>query len=196
MGKTGGGKGTNQYAVQGVSQASRQGTAVLDDLAAAEPSWGEGGVSRPRIIDPPRFSQFQEHDCHICGHESLRRPVWIDRGGGPEPVGSGCLSGLLGIPAKKIAAERDLRREASKRRAEVIDERLARYRVALFEYQTWEDERRQDPLADHIVQRDPAVSVFNRLRREWVRSDPDLLPPAAFAQWLQAQIAQLEASYP
>jgi hypothetical protein len=34
MTKTGGGKGTNQYAVKGVSQASRQSTAVLDDLAA------------------------------------------------------------------------------------------------------------------------------------------------------------------
>ena len=33
MGKTGGGIGTNQYAVRGVSQVSRQGAGVLDDLA-------------------------------------------------------------------------------------------------------------------------------------------------------------------
>ena len=39
MGKTGGGKGTNQYGVKGVSQASRQDAAVLDGLAvdAGEP---------------------------------------------------------------------------------------------------------------------------------------------------------------
>ena len=34
--KTGGGRGTNQYAVRGVSQASRQSVAVLDDLATEE----------------------------------------------------------------------------------------------------------------------------------------------------------------
>ena len=38
MGKTGGGKGTNQYAVRGASQAGRQGTAVLDDLSGASDS--------------------------------------------------------------------------------------------------------------------------------------------------------------
>ena len=37
MTKTGGGRGTNQYQVQGVSQASRQSTAVLDDLGAPPP---------------------------------------------------------------------------------------------------------------------------------------------------------------
>ena len=45
--KTGGGRGTNQYQVRGVSQASRQSAAVLDDLAASEePSrmWYEDGV--------------------------------------------------------------------------------------------------------------------------------------------------------
>ncbi len=38
MGKTGGGVGTNQYGVKGVSQASRHDTAVLDDLSAASES--------------------------------------------------------------------------------------------------------------------------------------------------------------
>jgi hypothetical protein len=45
--KTGGGRGTNQYAVKGVSRASRQSASVLDDLAASEePSrmWYQGGV--------------------------------------------------------------------------------------------------------------------------------------------------------
>lgn len=44
--KTGGTRGTNQYAVQGVSQASRQSAAVLDDLAAevVRESWAiQGG---------------------------------------------------------------------------------------------------------------------------------------------------------
>ena len=36
MGKTGGGRGTNQYAVKGVSQASRQSVAGLDDRAAED----------------------------------------------------------------------------------------------------------------------------------------------------------------
>ena len=35
MGKTGGGRGTNQYQVHGVSQASSQDAAVLDGLAEA-----------------------------------------------------------------------------------------------------------------------------------------------------------------
>lgn len=36
MSKTGGGRGTNQYQTQGVGQASRQSTAVLDDLSHEE----------------------------------------------------------------------------------------------------------------------------------------------------------------
>ena len=43
MGKTGGGRGTNQYQVRGVSQASSQDAAVLDDLAEA-----------PAVDDPAR----------------------------------------------------------------------------------------------------------------------------------------------
>ena len=35
MGKTGGGRGTNQYAVRGVSRANRQNPPVLDRLAAS-----------------------------------------------------------------------------------------------------------------------------------------------------------------
>ena len=41
MGKTGGGRGTNQYGVKGVSQASRQDARVLDDLAEGK----DGAVS-------------------------------------------------------------------------------------------------------------------------------------------------------
>ena len=42
MTKTGGGRGTNQYQVQGVSQARYQDTAVLDDLGMA--AGGDGWV--------------------------------------------------------------------------------------------------------------------------------------------------------
>lgn len=192
MGKTGGGMGTNQYGVRGVSQSRWQGMGVIDGLAENEPAHEEE-LPRPRIIDPPRFSQFREHDCRICGHESLRHPMWIDRGGGPEAVGPGCLATLLGAPANRLAAERDRRLSSSMARWEVVEERLTRYRMALIEYQMWEEERQRNPHTEHIVQRDPTVSDFNRLRHEWARSDPDLLPPAAFAQWLTKQIAKLDA---
>lgn len=38
MSETGGGKGTNQYQVRGISQASRQAQSVVDELAATEES--------------------------------------------------------------------------------------------------------------------------------------------------------------
>ena len=48
MSKTGGGRGTNQYGVRGVSQASQQDTGVLDDLAdTIEDNWED--EPRPRL---------------------------------------------------------------------------------------------------------------------------------------------------
>lgn len=190
MSKTGGGKGTNGYAVKGVSRASRQSAAVLDDLAAEHPAATTKHIT---VIDPPRFSQFQEHDCHICGHESLRRPVWINRGEGPEPVGAGCLSTLMGVPVRHLTDERDTRAQASEARRKAVEERVQRYRLALYEYDSWEEERAHDKSTPHIVQRDLSKSDFNRLRHEWATRDPSLLPPAAFSQWLREQIATLDA---
>ena len=48
MSKTGGGVGTNQYGIRGVSQANQQGTDVLDDLAdTIEDDWED--EPRPRL---------------------------------------------------------------------------------------------------------------------------------------------------
>lgn len=52
---TGGGVGTNQYAVRGVSQARQQGTAVLDDLSidTIEDDWDENPEPRPLVPPEP-----------------------------------------------------------------------------------------------------------------------------------------------
>ncbi len=39
MGKTSGGRGTNQYRTQGVSEASRQDSDVIDRLAGGDYEW-------------------------------------------------------------------------------------------------------------------------------------------------------------
>ena len=66
MGKTGGRRGTNQYAVKGVSQASRQSVAVLDDLATEviQERWG---CDRGEWV---RFSVVRRADGHLVEVEA------------------------------------------------------------------------------------------------------------------------------
>ena len=45
MGRTGGGRGTNQYQVSGMSRSSRQAAAVVDALAVSEADTAEGAAS-------------------------------------------------------------------------------------------------------------------------------------------------------
>ena len=50
MSKTGGGRGTNQHAVQGVSQANQQSTDVLNGLAAGDERGAQNATNRTHLI--------------------------------------------------------------------------------------------------------------------------------------------------
>jgi hypothetical protein len=73
MSKTGGGAGTNQYAVQGVSQANRQDTAVLDGLA--------GNPSTP----PEVPAEMADSNTDAPTIEDLED--WMEKGGCETPDG-------------------------------------------------------------------------------------------------------------
>lgn len=46
----------------------------------------------------PKLSGMYAHDCALCGHEELKRTVWLTEAGtnNPRPYGTGCAAKLLG----------------------------------------------------------------------------------------------------
>lgn len=45
-----------------------------------------------RLSRPPKFAQFQEWDCALCGHETLQRPVFLEGPGGVIAAGTRCAA--------------------------------------------------------------------------------------------------------
>ena len=75
MSKTGGGIGTNQYALRGASQASRQIQSVVDDLAMAE----EPDPSVPDEAEVRRFvAQFPSLPAAITAITNAWRDARVD----------------------------------------------------------------------------------------------------------------------
>lgn len=52
--------------------------------------------ARYAVVPAPKFAGMMEHDCACCGHEGLRRAVFLSDGGaGAAPYGPGCAAALL-----------------------------------------------------------------------------------------------------
>ena len=84
MSKTGGGRGTNQYAVRGVSQASSQDAAVLDDLAGDAPEDDRDG-REPHVHSAQRGRATSD---------TITRSTGIEVPGWPGPLPGGGYEGL------------------------------------------------------------------------------------------------------
>ena len=77
---TGGGRGTNQYAVQGVSQASRQSVAVLDDLATEEEVVQERwGCDRGEWVHYSVVRRADGYLVEVEAEDAARPPVRLRR---------------------------------------------------------------------------------------------------------------------
>lgn len=80
-------------------------------------------TNRYHQVDAPRRSTHYAATCSICGHEELKRPVWLkdNATGQVIPVGPQCAANVLqGVTAKEVkAAARTLRaaKEAADRDA-------------------------------------------------------------------------------
>ena len=94
----------------------------------------EGG--RWTVVDPPRYSWMREHDCTICGHESLKKPVWLSRdNGSAQPCGTGCAAKLTGKSQGTFTKQRDEHLAKAKDEATRSEARTERYRKALADYE-------------------------------------------------------------
>jgi hypothetical protein len=138
-------------------------------------------MSTLTVADPPKFAEYHSYTCCRCEHEELGHPVFLSNGG---VYGSGCAAILLGRTAESVSRERDHRAATVQQQASVDAERIARYAAALADYRS---------KGSAIVREDPTQCDFNALRVEYVRRDPSLRPPAAFAEWLESRIAARRA---
>lgn len=139
-----------------------------------------------KIVAPPRFSWLREWDCTECGHETLRHPVFVDDGSGARAVGSGCAAKLLGLPTKSVTRQRDVALSDAQRAEEVRAERAAKYRQALAQW----DEYGAESVGHAMTEPKGPAWIFDMLRRNWAQHHPELLPPAAFADFLSDWLDQ------
>lgn len=149
MGKTGGGRGTNQYAVRGVSQANQQNSNVLRDLAETDGSISEVppladyrvvGITRKEYRADPNAPVQPGGTCWHCG-QGIVNVVRVRNihTGEEHEIGVDCAqrtgldrAGLRSMLAERYAAERQERqrnqwwaRQAEARQHE--DEEAARH---------------------------------------------------------------------
>ena len=69
------------------------------------------------VADPPRYSHMKEWDCQVCGVETLKKPVFLEKDGQRVCAGTGCATSLVGMgdrPGAKAGIERRARREAER----------------------------------------------------------------------------------
>lgn len=93
-----------------------------------------------KMIEAPKDAHLREHDCKICGHERLRKPVWLQsvEDGVHFPAGARCAAialQLVPATAKQKEAEKALKPVAERIAAEA---RAAAYEEHKREAAAWE----------------------------------------------------------
>lgn len=94
-------------------------------------------AARYTITTAPKLASNYEWDCALCGHETLKRPVFLDNGAGVIAAGAACAAqAIYGDRAKadkvRKAAEAAAYRAMADEAARI--ERRGRYSAALADF--------------------------------------------------------------
>jgi hypothetical protein len=97
-----------------------------------------------RLTNAPRYAGMREWDCALCGHETLKRPVFLEGPEGLVSAGTGCASvALYGRKdarlERKVRADFDAAETLARWAEEATEERKVRYSAALAAFQAGED---------------------------------------------------------
>lgn len=146
-----------------------------------------------KVVPPPPYAWRYEHDCAYCGHETLKKPVWIDSGGGAGPYGTAHAAQILGRAPAGVTRQRDSLLFEAQQNLRNETERLEWYAVALEEYDTRGSALYDEP-APKIVDRKLIGSLFRNLQGQHLRGNPSMNDPATFAEYLRGYLAAFEAA--